>query len=78
MKHYKVPEDTLIELLEACFTLEALECAGTDVWDWFSTKLVDYLKDAKHNYDLSEEEKADFDFKLMAEKELENGEFEEV
>lgn len=53
MKQYIINEDELKELLNAYFTLDALECGGVDNWEWYGDSFQEYLKDRleKGSYD---------------------------
>ena len=45
MKQYIINEDELKELLNAYFTLDALECGGVDNWSWYGESCCDFLKE---------------------------------
>lgn len=45
MKQYIIDENNLKELLNASFTLDALECSGVDNWEWCGESCCDFLKE---------------------------------
>jgi hypothetical protein len=77
MKCYKVEESTLLKLIKAYFEMEALETGGVDNWEYYGQSCTEYLEDMKNYFGLTDEEKEEFDFDLMAEKDLED-EFEVI
>lgn len=65
MKKYRcVPENELIEILEAANKYWALEGGGVDNWDWFSASLHDYLE--SWIVDAHVDPRGDWDFESIA------------
>lgn len=65
-----VPKDELKELLCDSLTLQALDCGGVDNWDWYGASITDFIKAAKVDYNVPEDDD-DFDISDMADVDVE-------
>ena len=75
MKYYKIPEEDLVDLLEASMILNALISGGVDNWEWYSESYNECLdticKESNWNYENFREVASDdiASFELISEDE---------
>lgn len=66
MNIYKIPENRLLELLEAESRLQVLESDGVDNWTWYMEGKFNYLRESAQQYDLNLKDNENFDFSDLA------------
>ena len=74
--NYIVSKERLLELLKAENELNVLEGDGVDNWTWYMEGRRQYLKEGAEMYGVNIDENEDFDFKDLAELNLQD--FEEI
>ena len=69
IKYRCVPEQELIDILEAAHKYWALEAGGVDNWNWYCDSLLDYLKASAAETNLNPDDD-DWDFVSIAKQDL--------
>lgn len=70
--NYIVSKERLLELLKAENELNVLEGDGVDNWTWYMEGRRQYLKEGAEMYGVNIDDNEDFDFKDLAELDLQN------
>lgn len=76
MRHYKIAEDELLNLIESDMRLRALINGGVDNWEMYDVSLDNFIKYNKESYSMFKGRGVDpenINFSDMAKAELEDG-----
>lgn len=74
--YYKIPKETLLNLLAARLELYQLEYSGVDNWSWYGEGYQEFMKKEASDYISEEEIPEDVDAEYVAKLMLKN--YEEI